>query len=68
LSGAPDKRFTLLILICTWRFTNEHQIGVRISNTEYCLGPRAGEMRTFRASANAFANRGQQLRFVRWEL
>jgi hypothetical protein len=58
LSGASDERFPLLILICTGRFTNEHQIGVRISDTEHGLRPRAGEMRTFRASSNAFANRG----------
>jgi hypothetical protein len=58
LSGASDERFPLLILICTGRFTDEHQIRVRISDTEYCLRPRAGEMRTFRASANLSANRG----------
>jgi hypothetical protein len=57
LSGASDERFPLLIFICTGRFTNEHQIGVRISDTEYGLRPGAGEMLTFRASANAFTNR-----------
>jgi hypothetical protein len=59
LSGAADERFPLLIFICTGRFTNEHQICVRISDAEYSLRPGAGEMRTFRASANAFANRGE---------
>jgi hypothetical protein len=59
LSGASDERFPLLIFICAGRFTNEHQIGVGISNAEHGLRPRAGEMRTFRASANAFANRGE---------
>jgi hypothetical protein len=48
----------LLIFICTGRLTDEHQIGVRISDTEHCLRPRGGEMRTFRASAHAFANGG----------
>jgi hypothetical protein len=59
LSGASDERFPLLILIYTGRFTDEHQIGIRISDAKHCLRPRAGEMRTFRASANAFPNRGQ---------
>jgi hypothetical protein len=59
LSGASDERFPLLILICTGCFTDEHQIGVRISDAEHRLRPRAGEMRTFRASGNAFANCGQ---------
>jgi hypothetical protein len=59
LSGASDERFTLLILICTGRFTDEHQISIRISDAKHCLRPRAGEVCTFRASANAFANRGQ---------
>jgi hypothetical protein len=58
LSGASDERLPLLIFISTGRFTDEHQIGVRISDAEHGLRPRAGEMRTFRASANAFANRG----------
>jgi hypothetical protein len=49
----------LLIFVCTGRFTDEHQIGVRISDAEHGLRPRAGEMRTFRASANAFANGGE---------
>jgi hypothetical protein len=59
LSGASDERFPLLILISTGRFTDEHQIGIRISDAEHCLRPRAGEMRTFRASGNPFADRGQ---------
>jgi hypothetical protein len=59
LSGASDERFPLLIFIRTGRFTNEHQIGVRISDAEDGLRPGAGEMRAFRASANAFANRGE---------
>jgi hypothetical protein len=59
LSRASDERFSLLIFICAGGFTDEHQIGVRISDAEHGLRPRAGEMRTFRASANAFANRGQ---------
>jgi hypothetical protein len=58
LSGASHERFPLLILICTGRFTDEHQIGVRISDTEHGLSPRAGEVCTFCANANAFANRG----------
>jgi hypothetical protein len=56
LSGAPDERFPLLIFVCARRFTDEHQVGVRISDAEHGLRPRTGEMRTFRASANAFAN------------
>jgi hypothetical protein len=59
LSGASDERFPLLIFVCTGRFTDEHQVGVRISDAEHGLRPRAGEMRTFCASANAFANRGE---------
>jgi hypothetical protein len=48
-----------MIFICAGRFPDEHQIGVRISDAEHGLRPRAGEMRTFRASGNAFADRGQ---------
>jgi hypothetical protein len=59
LSGASDERFPLLIFICTRGFTNEHQIGVRISDTEYRLRPGAGEMLTFRANANALPNRAE---------
>jgi hypothetical protein len=59
LSGTSDERFALLILICTGRFADEHQIGVWISDAEHRLRPRAGEMRTFLASPNALANGGQ---------
>jgi hypothetical protein len=59
LSGAADERFSLLIFICTGRFTDEHQIGVRISDAEHGLRSRAGEMGTFSASGNAFANCGE---------
>jgi hypothetical protein len=59
LSGAADERLSLLVFICTGRFTNEHQIGVRISDAEHGLRPGTGEMRAFRADVNAFANRGE---------
>jgi hypothetical protein len=58
LPGASNERFPLLILICTGRLTDEHQVGIRISDTEHGLCPRAGEMRTFCANADTFANRG----------
>jgi hypothetical protein len=58
LAGASDERFPLSILICAGSFTDEHQIGVGISDTEYGLRPRAGQMPTFCAGTNAFANRG----------
>jgi hypothetical protein len=64
LSRASDERFALLILICTGSFAYEHQISVWVSDAEHCLRPRAGEMRTFRASTNAFANCGQQICLV----
>jgi hypothetical protein len=48
-----------LIFICTGRFTNEHQIGVRISDAEYRLCSGAREMRALRANGNAFANRAE---------
>src|SRR6266404_4606176 len=64
LSGASDEWFALLIFVNTGRFTDEHQIGVGISYPEYCLGPGAGEMLTFRAGADALANRGEQFRFI----
>src|SRR5206468_12753740 len=56
LPGAPDEWFSLLVFFHTGRFTDEHQIGIRISDAEHCLRAGAGEMRTFRASANAFTN------------
>ena len=64
LSGASDEWFALLIFVHTGRFTDEHQIGVGISYSEYCLRAGAGEMLTFRAGADALANRGEQFRFI----
>src|SRR5262249_10851974 len=61
LSGASDKWFALFILIHAGRFADEHQVGVRISYAENGLRARAGEMRAFRASANPFPNRREQL-------
>jgi hypothetical protein len=64
LSGASDKWFALLIFIRTGRFADEHQIGVGVSYSEYCLRAGAGEMLTLRAGADSFANRAEQFRFV----
>src|SRR4030095_8753471 len=65
LSGASDEWFALLVLVHARRFANEHQIRVRIAHAKNGLRSRAGEMRAFRASADAFANRREQFCFVR---
>src|SRR5207244_8919905 len=57
LSGASDEWFALLIFVRTGCFTDEHQIGVGISYSEYCLRAAAGKMLTFRARADAVTNR-----------
>ena len=57
LSGAPHERFAQLVFVRAWRFTDEHQVGVRISYTENSLRARAGEVSAFRANANALADR-----------
>jgi hypothetical protein len=64
LSGAPDKWFALLVFISAGRFADEHDFGIRIANAKDGLSARAGQVRTFGTTPNAFANGSQQLFFV----
>src|SRR5262245_45105815 len=34
LSRAADERLALNVFVCPWRLTHEHQIGVRVADTE----------------------------------
>ena len=37
LPGATYKGLTAPILFCPWRLTDNHPVGIRIADTEYCL-------------------------------
>ena len=34
LSGFPNERFALLVLVVAWGFADEHQIGIGVSDAE----------------------------------
>ncbi len=59
LAGATDERFALRIFIRPRCFSDEHDIGVRIADSENGLRPRAREVWAFRASSDSALNRGQ---------
>ena len=61
----PTKRFAARIFIRARRFSDEHEIGVRVADAENSLGAARGEVRTFYANANLFAQRCEKLLFVR---
>jgi hypothetical protein len=64
LTGAANKRFTLRIFIRAGSFSDKHDVGVGIADSENRLRSRAGEVRTLRANTDAFPNWGESFEFA----
>ena len=52
LAGPTDERFALRVFIGARRFTDEHDLGIRIANSENGLRAGASEIWTFCANGD----------------
>jgi hypothetical protein len=59
LAGFADERFALFIFVSARRFTNEHQLSVRIADAEDNSLARRSEVRAFDARERALPQIGE---------